>query len=305
MDAAPPPSGRQLELTSGPARAVVVEVGGGLRSLTLDGRAVLTGYAEHERPVGGRGQHLLPWPNRVRDGRWSWRGQSQQLPLTEPAVGNASHGLGRWGGWEVTEAGTSSAVLRHVVHPQPGWPGRLEATCAWHLAADALTARVTVRSLAAEPLPLGYGAHPYLAPRTALVDDEVLHVPASRRLLTDERGLPVGEEEVDGSPYDFRTPRPVGDLALDTCYGGLDRRRDGSVAVRFGDVEVWGDEAFRWFQVYSGETLPEPERRRSLAVEPMTCPPDALNSGTDLVVLEPGDVWTGTWGIRTVGAATP
>jgi aldose 1-epimerase len=299
MDALPP-SGRQLELVAGDARAVVVEVGGGLRTLSLGGREVVDGYPEQRMASGGRGQHLLPWPNRVGDGRWTWQDRPQQLALSEADKSNAIHGLARWAPWEVVEAGASSAVLRLVVHPQPGWPGRLEATCAWTLTEHGLTAELTATNRAGLPLPFGYGVHPYLAPSGELVDDEVLRVPASRRLLVDERSLPVGEEPVDGTAYDFRTARKIGGTVLDTCFGGLERAADGRTAVRFGSTEVWGDEAFGWFQLFSGETLPEPERRRSLAVEPMTCPPDALRSGTDLVVLEPGSSWTGAWGIRQV-----
>ena len=297
MDALPP-SGRQLELVAGDARAVVVEVGGGLRTLSLGGREVVAGYAEDAMASGGRGQHLLPWPNRVGDGRWSWQDRPQQLALSEADKGNAIHGLARWVPWQVVEAGPSTAVLRLVLHPQPGWPGRLEATCAWTLTEQGLTAELTAANRAPLPLPFGYGNHPYLAPVGELVDDELLHVPAARRLLVDERSLPFGEEPVDGTAYDFRSARPVGDTVLDTCFGGLERGADGRAAVRFGATEVWGDEAFGWFQLFSGETLPEDQRRRSLAVEPMTCPPDALRSGTDLVVLEPGASWTGSWGVR-------
>ena len=297
---APAPTGRQVELSAGSARAVVVELGAGLRTLELGGREVVAGYAVEEIPGGGRGQHLLPWPNRVRDGRWEWEGRELQLPLSEPKAHNASHGLVRWSSWEVAEAGRSTAVLRTVVPPQPGWPGRMAVTCVWRLSEQGLAAEVTVTSQAPAPVPLGYGAHPYLSARTPLVDEEVLHVPGAVRLLTDDRSLPVGEQPVEGSEYDFRTPRRIGSTVLDTCFGRLDRAADGSAAVRFGATEVWGDEGFSWFQVYTGETLPEPQRRRSLAVEPMTCPPDALRSGTDLVVLEPGASWTGTWGIRSV-----
>jgi aldose 1-epimerase len=299
MDALPP-TGRQLELVAGDARAVVVEVGGGLRSLSLGGREVVAGYPEDALPSGGRGQHLLPWPNRVRDGKWTWRDRPQQLPLDEPDKGNAIHGLARWAPWEVVEASGSTVALRLVVHPRPGWPGRLESSCTWRLTETELTAELTAVCRAPEPLPFGYGPHPYLAPAGELVDDEVLHVPADRRLLLDDRSLPVGEEPVAGTAYDFRTPRPIGQTVLDTCFGGMERGADGRAVVRFGSTEIWGDEAFGWFQVYTGETLKEHERRRSLAVEPMTCPPDALRSGTDLVVLEPGASWTGTWGIRQV-----
>lgn len=299
MDALLPPSGRQLELVAGDARAVVVEVGGGLRSLHLGGHGVVAGYPVDATASGGRGQHLLPWPNRVGDGRWTWRDRQLQLPLTEPAARNASHGLVRWGSWQVVESSASVAVLRHVVAPQPGWPGRFVVTCVWRLAADGLTAELTVVSHSPDALPLGYGAHPYLLPGAGgLVDDEVLHVPAARRLVTDDRGLPVGAQDVAGTAFDFRSPRAVGGTVLDTCFGDLQRRADGSAAVRFGSTEVWGDASFGWFQVFSGETLPESERRRSLAVEPMTCPPDALRSGTDLVVLEPRAAWSASWGIR-------
>ena len=207
----------------------------------------------------------------------------------------------RWAAWQVAEATASTAVLRTVVTPQPGWPGWLDVTCAWRLVEDGLSAEITVVSRSDAPLPLGYGAHPYLAPgRLGLVDDEVLHVPASRRLVVDDRGLPVEVQDVAGTAYDFRTARPVGDTVLDTCYGGLDRRADGTAAVRFGRTEVWGDASFSWFQLFSGDTLPDDQRRRGLAVEPMTCPPDALRSGTDLVVLEPGGSWSGSWGIRAL-----
>ncbi len=300
MSAVPPPSGRQLELVAGEARAVVVEVGGGLRALRLDGREVVAGYAEDEVASGGRGQHLVPWPNRVGDGRWTWQDRSLQLPLNEPAARNANHGLARWSTWEVVQATDRTAQLRTVVPPQPGWPGRLEVACTWELSEQALEAQVVVTSRAPQPVPLGYGAHPYLAPRTALVDGEELHVPASLRLLTDARGLPTGQQDVHGTEHDFRSPRPIGAAVLDTCFGGLERDGDGLAVVRFGSTEVWADEGFRWFQVYTGETLPQEQRRRSLAVEPMTCPPDALRSGTDLVVLEPGRSWQGRWGIRTV-----
>ena len=269
--------------------------------LELAGRQVVAGYDVDEVAGGGRGQHLLPWPNRVRDGRWDWHGRELQLPLSEPSAHNASHGLVRWSSWAVGEAATSTAVLRTAVPPQPGWPGRLAVTCVWRLTEEGLSAEVTVTSQAPAPVPLGYGAHPYLTARTPLVDDEVLHVPAGIRLLTDDRSLPVGEQQVDGTDHDFRVPRAIGATVLDTCFGDLERRADGSAAVRFGTTEVWGDKGFSWFQVYSGETLPEAERRRSLAVEPMTCPPDALRSGTDLVVLEPGGSWSGSWGIRHVG----
>ena len=284
------PSGRQLPLQAGAARAVVVEVGGGLRTLTLGDQDVVAGYAEDEMPVGGRGQQLLPWPNRTGDGSWSWRGRSLQLPLNEPAKRNANHGLTRWLAWEVVEASTSTVVVRHVLQPSPGYPFRVDVSTAWSLTETSLTAEVTATA-DGEAAPFGYGCHPYLAGR---VDDMVVRVPADVRLTVDDRGLPTGTADVAHTPFDLRQPRRVGDLVLDTCF------RATEVEVRTGDrtTTVWGEGDVRWFQLYSGETLPEPQRRQSLAVEPMTCPPDALRTGTDLVVLEPGRPWRTAWGIR-------
>ena len=152
------------------------------------------------------------------------------------------------------------------------------------------------------PAPFGIGFHPYLTVGVA-VDRVALTLPASRRILTDERALPVGQEEVGGTAFDFRTARAVGAGRLDTCFAGLERGDDGRVRARAeageGGVDLWADEGFAYLQAYTGDTLqPVSRRRQAIAIEPMTCPPNALATGTDLIRLEPGATWTGTWGIE-------
>lgn len=262
-------------------------MGGGLRTLKLGGQQVVAGYSQDEVAAGWQGHHLLPWPNRVHGGRWTWDGRELQLPLSEPEAGNALHGLVCWNVWDVVEAGADHAVLRTEVPPQPGWPGWLAVTVRWQLQPGELSAELVVRNDGSAALPFGYGAHPYVAAPSGGLDDLVLHIPGHVQ-------SPVAAE----TSYDFATARPIGATILDHCYSHLARRGDGTVVVRVGDVEVWGDDSFRWFQVYSGEHLPPDQRRRSLAVEPMTCPPEALRTGTDLIVLDPGGTWTGRWGIR-------
>lgn len=298
--AAAPPSGQQYEISAGSWRATVVEVGGGLRELTCDGVPVIDGYAADAMASGGRGQVLLPWPNRIDSGRYTFAGQERQLALTEPARGNAIHGLTRWVPWTAAETGPDRVTMQTVVHPQPGYPHTLELRCAYSLAADGLTLRTSARNLGDGPAPFGCGTHPYVLAGTPKVDTALLRVPASTRLRTDGRGIPVGREPVEGTPYDFRAARAVGDVQIDSAFCDLERDADGLVRLTLAGtrtVVVWQDEAYPWLQVFTGDTLPDPARRGALGVEPMSCPPNAFVSGEDLVVLEPGGEWSGSWGI--------
>src|SRR5258707_11457460 len=99
------PSGRQFELRSGRQRAVVVEVGGGLREYEVDGQPVLDGYGVDAMADGGRGQPLLPWPNRIADGQYEFGGTRLQLPIDEVSRHNAAHGLTPWGNWDAPPHG--------------------------------------------------------------------------------------------------------------------------------------------------------------------------------------------------------
>lgn len=307
------PSGEQLRLVLGDQEAVVTEVGASLRSYRVAGRDVVAGYGESSVASGGRGQVLAPWPNRLEDGTYTWDGVSGRAALDEPEHGNAIHGLVRWLRWHVLDRGPSSVELSCPLAPQPAYPFELELSLRYELGAGGL--RVTATAEGAGPF--GIGFHPYLALGDGGVDAAVLEVPARRRLLADERGLPVGEEDVEGTAYDFRSPRAVGELALDDCFtelvpavgAGSGPWPAGASVVRIespgagSPVALWADAAFGWLMCYSGDTLAdEGERRRSIAVEPMSCPPNALRSGVGLVRLERAERWQGSWGISTAGA---
>lgn len=298
------PTGEQWELRHGEQQAVVVQVGGGLRSYDVAGRALVDGFAPDARIDGGRGQVLLPWPNRVADGRYRWAGAEHQLPLTEVEHNNAIHGLVRWAEWRLVERDEASVQVAVRVWPQPGYPFALSVTATYQLGDDGLAVRLEARNEGEVAAPYGVGQHPYVQVGTERVDDVLLTVPAAQWLRCDERGLPISTEPVDGTPFDFRTARPIGETVLDTPYAGLTTEADGRVVVRLahpGDgtgVDVWGGAGTRYLQVFSGDTLQEARRRRGLAVEPMSCPPDALGSGTDVVTLQPGDSHALVWGLR-------
>lgn len=296
------PSGEQVELVLGEQRVVVVGLGGGLRSYSVAGRALLDGYEENEMSTSGRGQVLLPWPNRVQGGAYAFGGRTHQLPLDEPAAGNAIHGLVRWAGWAVADREPSRAVLTHTLYPQPGYPFALDLSVEYALLPGGLEVRTSATNVGPEPCPFGAGTHPYLTVGTPSVDSALLRVPANSVLTSDEHGIPVGSGPVDGTDADFREARTIGETRLDTAFTGLVRDRDGLARVelrhpdRGGGLTVWVDEHYRYLMLYTGDDRPD-VRRRSLAVEPMTCPPNAFNSGDDLIVLEPGEMFQGGWGI--------
>jgi aldose 1-epimerase len=308
---APHPSGEQFELTHGAQRAVVVEVGGGLRRYALGDWEVLDGYGADEQIANGRGQLLIPWPNRLRDGRYEWDGATQQLALSEPPQGNAIHGLVRWLPWRAVARETDRATLACRLHPQSGWPFTLDVEVTYTLGDDGLAVHTRATNVGAQACPFGAGAHPYLTVGTARVDEVVLRAPGSVRLLADERQIPTGEREpVDGTPYDFRDPRPIGELRLDDAFAQLERDADGRARVELAApddggrrVALWMDDAYEWLMLFSGDALPDPERRRrSLGVEPMTCAPNAFQSGEGLRTLQPGETFTGAWGIAPATA---
>jgi len=296
------PSGAQLELVHGDRRAVVVEVGAGLRTYDVGNAARLDGYADDELCPSGRGQVLMPWPNRIEDGSYEFDGRQHQLPLSEAGARNAIHGLVRWVAWTVTERGEGRVVLEHLLHPQPGYPFVLALRVEYALDDDGLTVRTTATNVGADPCPFGSGNHPYLTLGTDTVDALTLTVPAGVVLESGDRGLPGASRAVAGTELDFRTPRPIAGTRLDNAFTGLERGADGRVRVELRDdasgtgLVLWADESYTHLQLFTGDPLPD-VARRSLAVEPMTCPPNAFRSGEGVIRLEPGASWSGAWGI--------
>ncbi|MGA8248369.1 MAG: aldose 1-epimerase family protein, partial [Nocardioides sp.] len=282
------PSGDQFEVSAAGYRAVVTESGAALRLLEHDDHALVDGFPEDGMSRGARGQLLVPWPNRIGDGAYSFDGRDLQLGLTEPERHNASHGLARWAAWTPEEHTSTSVSLGYRLMAQTGYPWTLDLHVLYDLSADGLTVTQTATNLADRPAPYASGAHPYLSAGPGSVDTWELTLPASLRLLSDERRLPVGEETVAGTPYDFRMARPVRDLVLDHAFGDLARGDDDVAVAQVRDpatgrgVALWVDRHHRWLMVFSADDG-SARARCAIAVEPMTAPPDAFRSGRDLL----------------------
>ena len=299
-----PPSGEQYEIGYGHHRVVVTEVGASLRVFSTSGHEVLDGFDVSERCTDGRGQVLAPWPNRLGDGQYSFEGCSANAALDEPEHHNAIHGLVRWLPWTLLGRAQNVVTLGVVLHPQPGYPWRLSITIEYRLGRDGLSVTTEARNTGAHSAPFGLGFHPYLSVGALTIDSARLLVPARRRLVTDERGLPTADADVVGSEFDFTTSRLLGPTQLDTGFCDLIREPDNNVRIDLDDSDgdcgltVWADSGFSYVMIYTADKVGNSERRRrSIAIEPMTCPPDALRSGRSVIDLPAGKEWRGTWGI--------
>jgi aldose 1-epimerase len=301
MTAVAPPSGRQYEIACGEQRATIVEVGGGIRTYEVAGRPVLDPYPAEAMADGAHGAPLLPWPNRMRDGRYRFEGVDHQVPLTEPDRGTAIHGLLRWRAWRPIEVNGHRVVMGIRLHPMPGYPFALDVRVAYRVGTHGLEVATTATNVGGNACPYGSGQHPYLSPGSGLIDDCALHLDADTRITTDERGLPTGREPVAGTSFDFRGGLRLGEMEVDSAFTDLARDAEGRAWARLAAPDgrtaaLWVDRHHPYLEIFTGDTLAPDRRRRGLGCEPMTCPPDAFTSATDVVRLEPGQSITTSWG---------
>jgi aldose 1-epimerase len=297
-----PPSGQQFEIASGAHRATIVEVGGGIRTYEVGDRSVLHPYDLDAMCDGAHGAPLIPWPNRLADGRYEFEGQELQVDLTEPTKKNAIHGFLRWRPWSAEELGSDQVVMRTRLYPMTGYPFMLDVAVDYHLTGNGLLVQTTATNIGDAACPYGCGQHPYLSPGEGRIDDCHVTVTASTRIDTDdERQLPTGREPVEGTTYDFRQSTRLGDRQVDYAFTDLLRDSDGLAWTHLQGTDgatasLWADESYEFLEIFTADTLADERSRRGLGVEPMTCAPNAFNSGEGLVVLQPGEALTTRWG---------
>jgi aldose 1-epimerase len=293
-------SGKQFTIAAGEHAATVVEVGGGLRRYTHAGVDVTCTYGDAELPPKSSGAVLVPWPNRLRGGKYTFDGVEYQLPISEPSTGNATHGLARWDRWVVVRHETSAVTVALDIVPQVGWPFEVRVELTYALDAKlGLAVTAVATNIGAVRAPFGAGFHPYLSTRGHGIADVKLKAPLRDRIIVDDAMVPVGTQPVAGTPYNLGRSRRLGKLRMDDGFAVQpDDAGRGIVELRTrsGGARVWFDPAFPYLQVFTPDLLAHGQP--GVAVEPMTCPADAFNSGTSLLVLPPGGAWTGAWGIQ-------
>lgn len=301
------PSGAQYEISGHGYRAVVTGIGASLRVLQHDARDLIVSFAEDQPMVNFRGALAAPWPNRVADGRYGLDGVTRQLPVNEPSRDCALHGLVFDRDWQLVKHSDTEVALGVRLPAGDGYPFQLDLVARYSLSAEGLTTTVEAVNSGTGTAPYGVCPHPYLRAGDSPVDSWQLSLPAERYLrVTPDRLLPVGLADVDGGPFDFRKPRPIGSVQIDHAFTGLVRDAGGVATVELreaaggsGVAMSWGTDC-PWLQIHTAD-LPAPGiNRLGLAVEPMTCPPDAFNSGTDLIRLAPGASHRASWTIAAL-----
>jgi aldose 1-epimerase len=295
-------SGEQIEIASGNQRATITSVGATLRAYSVEGRPIIDGFDADEVCPGGRGQVLMPWPNRIAFGRYEFAGRRQQLPIDEAELGHAIHGLVRWSGWRIDSQGTDVVRLTHRLEARPGYPFPLDLSVEYRLSPSGLAVTFGAINRGAVPCPFGAGQHPYFRFPAVTADSVELCVRAGEWLDVDARSIPTRRRPVEGSHVDFRRPRLIGSAHIDHAFTELERDRDGIARVTMRadrqELRVWLDRSFAFVQIFTGDTLPDRSRRRhGIAVEPTSCAPNAFNSGDGLTVLAPGASFEGRWGV--------
>jgi aldose 1-epimerase len=293
----------RIALELGDARAEVTPLAAALCGLTVAGRDLTEPVAPDAIAPQGNGLVLAPWPNRVRDGRWRGEGAEQRLAITEPALGNASHGLLRNTGYRIIERTASSVELGALIAPQLGWPFTLETRVTYRLEPDGIAVTHRAVNGSAGDAPWAVGAHPYLRVGGHPVEELALTVSSDAWLAVDDRLNALDIRPMDAD-HDLRAPRALDGLDVNSAYTGLANRDERGPIAELAAPDgartvLWADPAFGWLQVYTPADHPRPfGPGRAVALEPMTAPPDALNSGIGLAHLAPGASWEASWGIR-------
>ena len=298
------PSGEQIEITFQDEKAVITEVGATLRTYHKGGIPVVEGFAPDEMPDACRNQLCYPWVNRVGSGEWTYSGRHACAGADNVVQATSNHGVARWRPFAFDAVGLDNCTLSLVLHPVPDYPFLTKFAVHYELGPRGLTVTSTVTNLDVVAIPFALGFHPYFAVTTPTIEGSLLTVPALTYLQVDERMLPTGEKRsVEGSPLDFRAAKLLDGIELDVTYADLIRDESGMFSATLLDangheIEVTQDEAFPYFQVFSGDTLAPGRRRTSVALEPMTAPAEALRSGEGLIALAPGEQWSGVWRVR-------
>ena len=288
--------------------ASIASVGASLRQLTHRGRDLVVPFELGGVRPAYRGATLAPWPNRIVDGEYDFLGDHFQLEISEPERHHALHGLVAWADFSVRSTTSSSVTLSTSIAPQTGYPHSVDVEVTYLVDEGGLHETVRGRNVGETAAPFGFGPHPYLVAGPGRVDDWMLWLRADSVLAVDDRLAPLALVPVDDpahGDFDYRRPRILGAKFIDHAFTDLEFTA-GHTGIELTGADGRGvgmtwDERCRWVQIHTADSPAQDLDRLGLAVEPMTCPPDAFNSGIDLLVLEPRETTTASWTIRSIG----
>lgn len=289
-----------IVLEAGGTSAGIDPVGGGIAWCRVGGVDVV-----EPRDAGGAGRFctgavLFPWPNRVRAARWVQDGTVRTLDVTEPERGHANHGLVLDAPFRVDAATAGTVRLTAVVGPAPGYPFTLRLAVRYSADDGGLAVRYEIANAGEAVAPVAIGAHPYLRVGAVPTERLTVELPVTGMFTLDEALIPAGVGPLTGEHAALPTGLRLGRRTLNACYVRAAGRSPARVVAPDGAaVELEADDDFAYLQVFACDDFPGPGGvARAVAIEPMTTPPDALNSGRGLRWLAPGENWAPGWRLR-------
>jgi len=293
--------------------AVVGVRAAALRALRVDDRDLVEPATTTATSPAMAGAILVPWPNRVADARWWHEGVEQHLRVTEPEFGHANHGLLASTDFSIRASEPTRVLLGAALRTPPGYPFTLDVEVEYRLEEAGIRVQIAVENQGEQTAPVALGAHPYLRvgdvaieQLTVAIDADHVYRPGGRHLPGERVALDGDGVDVDGdlNGWDLRRLRPVSSAPQHVTFelARADRPLLHRLAAPDGSaVELWSDPAFRFTQLYRADRFPADDgEHAAIAIEPMTAPPDALNSGRGIRGLAPGERWESAWGLRYV-----
>lgn len=295
---------------SGEFVSILPYLGGSINRLALAHEnkliEIIDGYSSPENAKNTlmttfKGSNLFPFPNRIADGKYVYGGQQFQLPLNFPQENNAIHGLiydeeFKLLDQEDGEIGCKLLLEYEAEEESEGYPFRYHLKISYRLLENGgFESKIKVTNLMDRSIPVGHGWHPYFRLGNNLVNELQLEFPAEDILKVDERNIPIGES----SKYNkFNKLTPIENTILDNCFKLSEENDKAEITIMnktgtFG-YKIWqetGKYKYNFLQVYT------PPNRKSIAIEPMTCAPDAFNNTNGLIILAPLESFTASWGI--------
>lgn len=241
-----------------------------------------------------KGEFLIPFPNRIRSGEYEFNGKKYNLDINMSNEENAIHGIMFSKEFILdTDIAGNSITLRHSYDgSNQGYPFPCTVTYMFSLYPQIVSCDISVMNTGTQTLPLGVGWHPYFS-LGANVEELELKIPRATTIEVDEKMIPTGEKSEFNDYEEFSI---VGDTSFDTGFKISDISAVTSIRNKETDVTIEleqtsGDQGFNYVQIFT------PPSRKTIAVEPMTCPANAFNSKESLIKLNSQETWRGSFRI--------
>jgi aldose 1-epimerase len=293
----------ELEIASDGYRASVKFLGGGLSKLRYNNRPLVEEESTIPRFFG---ELLSPWPNRIRDGKYSFEGKNFSLPINEIRRNNSLHGFFYKLKWElVTQSKNKVSLAATLIQDSSSYPTSLRMLVTYSLSSEGLQWTLSTKNSGKTVAPYGASIHPYLiADPMVGISGCTLFMDSSFYIEVDPiRLLPIQVRHVSHADFDFRGRSLIGERKIDHAFklnSNLINNRIEFIAPSRKGVWISSDNSAKWVQVHTADREGGSDSRNSLAVEPMTCPPDSFNSQEDLIELHPGDTHQMNWWIGAI-----